>query len=108
MHLLGHRFLRGTVLGFMFLLAGTACCWSDAYDPDPYDNTPPVVTVDFNYVVPSCASIRSSNVHFRKLQATVSRVFRQQDAAISLALLDNHGAPAFSQNRSHMVIPLRR
>src|SRR5215467_2354245 len=58
MFLLSHRSLRGIVLGLMFFLAGTASCWSDSYDPDPYDDTPPVVTVEFNYVVPGRVSIR--------------------------------------------------
>jgi hypothetical protein len=40
------------VLGLMLFLAGTAFCTSDSYDPNPYDDIPPVVTVDFNYVVP--------------------------------------------------------
>jgi hypothetical protein len=42
----------------MVLLAGTASCSSDSYDPDPYDDVPPVVTVDFNYVVPGRITIR--------------------------------------------------
>jgi len=42
----------------MVILAGTASCSCDSYDPDPYDDTPPVVTVDFNYVVPGWVSIR--------------------------------------------------
>jgi hypothetical protein len=40
------------VLGLMLFLAGTAFCTSDSYDPNPYDDIPPVVTVEFNYVVP--------------------------------------------------------
>ena len=58
MFLLSHRSLRGIVLGLMFFLAGTASCWSDSYDPDPYDDTPPVVTVEFNYVVPGRINIK--------------------------------------------------
>jgi len=58
MFLLAHRWIRGLVLGCMMLLAGTASCSCDSYDPDPYDNVPPVVTVEFNYVVPGRVSIR--------------------------------------------------
>jgi len=36
----------------MLFLAGAAFCSTDSYDPDPYDDVPPVVTVEFNYVVP--------------------------------------------------------
>jgi hypothetical protein len=50
--LLGHRYLRGVVLGLMLFLAGTAFCSTDSYDPNPYDDIPPIVTVEFNYVVP--------------------------------------------------------
>ena len=58
MFLLAYKWLRGLVLGCMILLAGTASCSCDSYDPDPYDDTPPVVTVEFNYVVPGRVSIR--------------------------------------------------
>src|SRR5580765_2040869 len=78
MYLLGHRSLRGVVLGLMFLLAGTTCCWSDSYDPNPYDDTPPVVTVEFNYVVPSRINIRrpSTQVKNRQQAATLSQASR--------------------------------
>lgn len=36
----------------MLFLAGAAFCSTDSYDPNPYDDIPPLVTVDFNYVVP--------------------------------------------------------
>ncbi len=58
MFLLAHKWIRGLVLGCMMILAGTASCSSDSYDPDPYDDVPPVVTVDFNYVVPGRITIR--------------------------------------------------
>ena len=108
MLLLGHRFLRSTVVGLMFLLAGTACCRSDAYDPDPYDDMPPVVTVDFNYVVPSYVNVRPTSIHARNPQPAVAAVIRQQDFEVRVALLDDLAAPAFSQGLSHRYIPLRR
>src|SRR3954469_1379586 len=55
------RYLRGLVLGLMFILAGTAFCWCDAYDPNPYDDIPPVVTVEFNYVVPAQSGVQASH-----------------------------------------------
>lgn len=58
MFLLAHRWLRGLVLGCMVLLAGTTSFSCDSYDPDPYDDVPPVVTVDYNYVVPGRVNIR--------------------------------------------------
>ena len=58
MILLAHTWIRGLVLACMVLLAGTASCSCDSYDPDPYDNVPPVVTVEFNYVVPGRVNIR--------------------------------------------------
>ena len=58
MFLLAHRWLRGLVLGCMVILAGTASCSCDSYDPDPNDDIPPIVTVEFNYVVPGRVSIR--------------------------------------------------
>ena len=58
MFLPAHKIVRRIVLGLMFFLAGTAYCSCDSYDPDPYDDTPPVVTVEYNYVVPNQVSIR--------------------------------------------------
>ncbi|HEY2498849.1 MAG TPA: hypothetical protein VGK24_17440 [Candidatus Angelobacter sp.] len=58
MFLPAHKIVRGMVLGLMFFLAGTAYCSCDSYDPDPYDDIPPVVTVEYNYVVPACISIQ--------------------------------------------------
>ena len=58
MFLLAHKRIRGLILGCMVLLAGAASCSSESYDPDPYDDVPPVVTIDFNYVVPGSVTIR--------------------------------------------------
>jgi hypothetical protein len=52
-----NKFVRNTVLCLMFMLAVTAACSCDSYDPDPYDNIPPVVTVEFNYLVPHQMSV---------------------------------------------------
>ena len=58
-----HRYIRGVILGLMFFLAGTAFCSSDSYDPNPYDDIPPVVTVEYSYVVPGIMSVRLAGLH---------------------------------------------
>jgi hypothetical protein len=46
------------VLGLMVFLAATAACSSETYDPDPYDDAPPVVSLEFSYVIPWQLGIR--------------------------------------------------
>src|SRR5438270_162214 len=65
MFLFSHRYLRSTVLGLMLFLAGTAFCSCDSYDPDPYDDIPPLVTVEFSYVVPGQISNATVRIAFR-------------------------------------------
>ena len=104
------RHLRSIVLGLMLFLAGTAFCSSDSYDPDPYDNVPPVVTVEFNYVVPGQinhalirSGFKSNGLHplgyVEKYQAPSSALlefnYRQ---AISISLPDT----------PETLLPLRR
>ena len=108
MFLLSHRSLRGIVLGLMFFLAGTACCWSDSYDPDPYDDTPPVVTVDFNYVVPSTITVRAPRIQVNAPQRIAVRVSRQQSFATPQSFLNYCSASPLPQNPSNLLIPLRR
>ena len=107
MFLGGDRLARYVVLGLMFFLAVTAPCSSDSYDPDPYDDVPPVVTVEFNYVVPSAISIRQSSAPSRsRHKATVL------DAALSGAVLsalaENRSVPDLAQGSPVLVVPLRR
>lgn len=82
----------------MLFLAGTALCATDSYDPNPYDDIPPVVTVDFNYVVPGQlghAIVRTAvagrgqhalgySERYREPLATVASFEFNQVAAISL------------------------
>ena len=109
MFLLARRFVRGTVLGLMLFLAGTAYCSSDSYDPDPYDDTPPVVTVEFNYVVPSRVSIRRPNAQTKNRLSLYSGNRVQRVTSPELP-----GFPearvnlAFSQGPPQWAIPLRR
>lgn len=49
----------------MLFLAGTAFCSCDSYDPNPYDDIPPLVTVEFNYVIPGQISNAVIRTAFR-------------------------------------------
>lgn len=108
MFFLVHRWLRSGVLGLMFFLAGTACCWCDSYDPNPYDNIPPVVTVEFNYVVPSRVSVRLPRVQAKNPQRISVRAYRLQNFSTSQLLATSRVTPAFQMGLSNLVIPLRR
>jgi len=110
MFLLAHKWIRGLLLGCMVLLAGTASCSCDSYDPDPYDDVPPVVTVDFNYVVPGRINIRRpQNQNKRPIRIDPGSASRQlpfaevgglyETLVVSSLLL--HGSPQWA-------IPLRR
>jgi hypothetical protein len=109
MFLLAHRWIRGLVLGCMVLLAGTASCWSDSYDPDPYDDTPPVVSVEFHYVVPGRVSLR-------RPQNQNKRPFRLESGSKSLqmpfvevaGLYESLVASPILHGSPQWAIPLRR
>ena len=108
MFLLSHRSLRGIVLGLMFFLAGTACCWSDSYDPDPYDDVPPLVTVDFNYVVPGAVTVRAFKVQAKTPQRIAVVFCGLQNIAMPQFFLSSRPASPLGQIPSNLVIPLRR
>ena len=108
MFLLTHRFVRGIVLGLMFFLAGTACCWSDSYDPNPYDDIPPVVSVEFNYVIPNLVSVPRPAVQIKHVHAANFAVTGEQEIAFIPTLADSHVELPSTQSPCHMVIPLRR
>jgi len=103
----GYRFARSVVLGLMFFLAVTAPCSSNSYDPDPYYDVPPVVTVEFNYVVPSAINIRQSNVpggswhNAALVEASLNGVERPASA-------ENSPVPDLVQGSPLLVVPLRR
>ncbi|HET9366051.1 MAG TPA: hypothetical protein VFP71_13670 [Candidatus Angelobacter sp.] len=103
---MAYRIGRATVLGLMFILAVAAACTSDSYDPNPYDDIPPVVTVHYNYVVPKLENVRSF-----KSQGTnptdASRSVIEQQQAPALALLEAQAVPA-SLISLQLAIPLRR
>jgi hypothetical protein len=52
-----HRLLRGTVLGLMFLLAGTANLVCVSYDADNDDETPPI-SIELSILAPCKKSIQ--------------------------------------------------
>jgi len=108
MFLLSHRSLRGIILGLMFFLAGTSCCWSDSYDPDPYDNIPPVITVDFNYVVPSLVTVRAPRPQVNAPQRMAVRISRLQTFATPELFFNIRTGSPLGQSPSNLVIPLRR
>lgn len=108
MFLLSHRSLRGIVLGLMFFLAGTSCCWSDSYDPDPYDDTPPLITVDFNYVVPSVVTVRAPRIQAKSRQRIALTFYRLQTFAAPELFLNIRAASPPRQSPSNLVVPLRR
>jgi len=107
MFLLSNRWLRGIVLGLMFFLAGTACCWSDSYDPNPYDDIPPVVTVDFNYVVPSAVTVRVPRAQATP-QPMAVRARQLQGFTTPQFFIGYHTAALPGLPLSTLQIPLRR
>lgn len=108
MFLLVHKSLRSTILGLMFFLAATACCWSDSYDPNPYDDIPPVVSVEFNYVVPSLVSVPRPGIQIKHLHAMNFSAVCGQEVAIIPIVAESHVEFPSTQSPCHMVIPLRR
>jgi hypothetical protein len=107
MFLLAHRLLRGMVLGLMCFLAGTASCSCDSYDPDPYDDLPPVVTVDFNYVVPSGVTLRRPGTQVTHPQQAPSPSHASRVTTVSVLALASPLPPMVRQDTLHLVMPLR-
>jgi hypothetical protein len=105
---MAHRFLHGAVLGLMFFLAGTAYCSCDSYDPDPYDDVPPLVTIEFNYVVPGQLQVRP------QVQTGTGFILHALNNARQLPSLSMTGLRAsqvdssFRQAPPQWAIPLRR
>ena len=109
MFLLAHRWLRGLVFGCMVLLAGTAAFSSDSYDPDPYDDVPPVVTVEFNYVVPGRINIRRpQNQNKRPIRIDSVSASRQLPLAEVGGLYETLVVSPLLQGSPQWAIPLRR
>ena len=109
MFLLPHKWLRGLVLGCMFFLAGTASFSCDSYDPDPYDDVPPVVTVDFNYVVPGRVNIRRpQKQNERRFNIDSGSKVRQLPFSEVSGLYESLVASPLLHGSPQWAIPLRR
>jgi hypothetical protein len=108
MSLLAYRCVKTAVFGLMFFLAITASCSSDSYDPDPYDNLPPVITVDFNYVVPSCLHLRRPDALSRNHHAVSSEVKVHLASTFLPLALNECSTPSLQQGSPQLLIPLRR
>ncbi len=109
MFLLAHRWIRGLVLACMFFLAGAASCSTDSYDPDPYDDVPPVVTVEFNYVVPIQVNIRRPQKQDKHQFSLYSRTKSQYlPSAFAAELRESEFASPLLHGSPQWAIPLRR
>src|ERR1051326_12281 len=104
---LSYRVMRSVVLGLMFFLAVMAPCSSNSYDPDPYDDTPPVVAVEFNYVVPAGINVRHQGAESRKWQSVSIRRDALHGLAAVSGLVENRPAADLQQTSPQFVIPLR-
>lgn len=102
-----HRLIHNAILGLMFMLAVTAACSSDSYDPDPYDNIPPVVSVEFNYLVPHQTSILRPAAQVRGPQASKLERDLRMIVPTILAVLEPTRLPATSQGSPPLAAPLR-
>jgi hypothetical protein len=93
----------------MFFLAGTAYCSCDSYDPDPYDDVPPVVTVEFNYLVPGSVHISRPHLQARnQLNLHSVNNARQLPSAAILGVCESLVDFAFCPGPPQWAIPLRR
>ena len=109
MRMMAFRMIRATVLGLMFFLAMTAACSTDSYDPNPYDDVPPVVTVEYNYLVPSRVNVRRPNAQAKIRRHGSSSVTAQQQASALLpAFLEAQATPVLLMGSPQLAIPLRR
>ena len=108
MFLWAHKWIRGLVLGCMVLLAGTATCCCDSYDPDPYDNVPPVVTVEFNYVVPGGVSVRPQNHNKRPFRVVSISKSQSLPLAEVSGLFESLVVSPILYGSPQGAVPLRR
>lgn len=107
MLVLAHRLVRGVVLGLMCFLAAAAGCSCDSYDPDPYDSAPPVVTVDFNYVIPSGVTLRRPGAHVKFPQQALFSSHRSSVTAPSVLAFSSPVISTVGKETSRLIMPLR-
>ena len=99
--------MRNTILGLMFVLAVTAACSCDSYDPNPYDDIPPVVTVEFNYVVPHQVSALHAAAQIRSPQLGKLQHDLAMMAPGVVAFLAPLPVQAISHGSPPLIAPLR-
>jgi hypothetical protein len=93
----------------MVFLAGAASCSTDSYDPDPYDDVPPVVTVEFNYVVPSQVNIRCpKNQEKHQFSLYVLMKSRYLPSVFATELRESEFGSHLRHDPPQWAIPLRR
>src|SRR5262249_49610407 len=109
MGLAGHRYFRGVVLGLMVFLAATAPCFSESYDPDPYDDAPPIVSVEFSYVVPWQFGMRPGH-GIQDNRVSRPRCDRSGQAPSSLPsqVTSENALASVAQHSPQLFQPLRR
>ena len=110
MRMVAFRIIRATVLGLMFFLAAMTACTTDSYDPDPYDDTPPVFTLDYNYLLPNLQHARRTKAQAKVRQVAPFSVTAQPQTATQpiSATLEAQATPALLMGAPQVVIPLRR
>jgi hypothetical protein len=92
----------------MLVLSVAANCTSESYDPDPYDDTPPV-TVDFEYLTPHITTAPSRRDDLGNL--TTAQFERVEQKLFPNALAFSVFYTGFAAPRSILVlvpVPLRR
>ena len=102
-----YRYLRGTVFGLMIFLAGTAFCSYHGYDPDPYDDIPPLVIVDFNYLVTGQIN-QISHAPLRNDVRIANTCTQLEQTADPVASDEKQTISASPQAPPQIFLPLRR
>ncbi len=102
-----NKVVRNTVLSLMFMLAVTAACSCDSYDPDPYDNIPPVVTVEFNYLVPHQVSVLRPGAQVRVPQTSRSERNIWMVSPAVLTVVESSPVSTALQGSPPLAAPLR-
>jgi hypothetical protein len=98
-----HRLFRGTVLGLMFLLAGTANLVCVSYDADDNDDTPPI-SIELSILAPCKKGIQVAAPHAH------SQAFRLQDEKPVISQVSSaiFATPTLLEQKSpQLLVPLR-
>jgi hypothetical protein len=102
------RHLRGMVLSMMFISAAATTCLSESYDPDPYDNIPPVVSLEFHYLVPERANVQVQHAFSKGRLVLLGSVTHRNRAYAGVAVaFVPQDIPELSPNSFHPPAPLR-